>query len=177
MKEFLSAQITPVVPLRGSISASGGKHISAIPLYMKPNLVFLFLDLSPLSYIAGALGRLHELFLYVHLQITSCSSRQSVHPTSSRRQSPGHPPDLSIPRSLASTWYRTYCSGSQRTFRIGKRNCRFCGCWRACHTRSSPSLSSSSDLHSYGHRSASWYAWLICFFYPCCSTSSPWSGK
>ena len=28
LKEFLSAQITPVVPLRGSISASGGKHTS-----------------------------------------------------------------------------------------------------------------------------------------------------
>ena len=62
MKEFLSAQITPVVPLRGSISASGGKHISAKVSYTKPNLILLILDLSPLSYIAGALGRLHDFF-------------------------------------------------------------------------------------------------------------------
>ena len=39
-QEFLSAQITPVVPLRGSIPASEGKHISAKFSYTKPNLVF-----------------------------------------------------------------------------------------------------------------------------------------
>jgi len=36
MKELLSAQITPVVPLRGSISASGGKHIPAKLQHTKP---------------------------------------------------------------------------------------------------------------------------------------------
>jgi phenylalanine ammonia-lyase len=55
INEVLSADITPVVPLRGSISASGGKFD---PIRVSHNLLNLYLsDLSPLSYIAGTLGK------------------------------------------------------------------------------------------------------------------------
>ena len=50
MNELLRANITPVVPLRGSISASGGMLLG---LSSNPHLPLV--DLSPLSYIAGTL--------------------------------------------------------------------------------------------------------------------------
>ncbi|KAG6878186.1 hypothetical protein C0993_010947 [Termitomyces sp. T159_Od127] len=52
MNELLNADVTPVVPLRGSISASGGMYRLILSLqFIEP----VDLDLSPLSYIAGAL--------------------------------------------------------------------------------------------------------------------------
>jgi phenylalanine ammonia-lyase len=51
MNELLSANITPLVPLRGTISASGG-----IILFSSAYVVLMMsIDLSPLSYIAGTL--------------------------------------------------------------------------------------------------------------------------
>lgn len=60
MRELLSADVIPVVPLRGSISASGGLYTL---LLMTERHVSdgLRLDLLPLSYIAGAIGKVHLL--------------------------------------------------------------------------------------------------------------------
>ena len=56
MGHLLRENITPLVPLRGSISASGGKfHDIVSALRNTPLLTLRCLDLSPLSYIAGTL--------------------------------------------------------------------------------------------------------------------------
>lgn len=52
MNTLLRANITPVVPMRGSISASGGALIGYISIFCLHRFIS---DLSPLSYIAGAL--------------------------------------------------------------------------------------------------------------------------
>jgi hypothetical protein len=132
MKELLSAQITPVIPLRGSISASGGKHI---PTYNIQSLIYSFSSFRFITAIlhCRCLRQVISIF-NIHSRITACFSRQPVHPTLSRRQSIGHPPNLPISRSLASLRYRTYHPSCQRTFRIGKRHCCFCRRWGSCHT-------------------------------------------
>ncbi len=54
--EIFDANITPVVPLRSSISASGGQFLRDSCVINDPNLTSFVLDLSPLSYIAGTVG-------------------------------------------------------------------------------------------------------------------------
>jgi phenylalanine ammonia-lyase len=54
MNQLLSVNLTPVVPLRGSISASGGT-VSGFVLIAGQVLTSHSKDLSPLSYIAGTL--------------------------------------------------------------------------------------------------------------------------
>ena len=58
INEILRANVVPAVPLRGSISASGGPCSFLFGSYISP-LPTLNLDLSPLSYVAGLLGTLH----------------------------------------------------------------------------------------------------------------------
>lgn len=53
--EILQENVVPVVPLRGSISASGGMSIGS--LSHRP-LIRVWKDLSPLSYVAGLLSTL-----------------------------------------------------------------------------------------------------------------------
>jgi phenylalanine ammonia-lyase len=53
MGELLRENIIPMVPLRGSISASGG--VLLIDLRMEYDMTCINIDLSPLSYIAGTL--------------------------------------------------------------------------------------------------------------------------